>query len=76
MRIMYQSGELLLSLTRDEVDHVSKNKGTPVKMDIKMLKVLHEDISKAVLNHWSNVEVWDAIEEHLKSHKNTSKSKK
>ena len=55
MRIMYQNGELLLSLTRDEVDHVSKNKGTPVKMDIKMLKVLHEDISKAVLNHWSNV---------------------
>ena len=76
MRIMYQNGELLLSLTRDEVDHVNKNKGTPVKMDIKMLKVLHEDISKAVLNHWSNIEVWDAIEEHLKSHKNTSKSKK
>ena len=76
MRITYQNGELLLSLTRDEVDYVSKNKGTPVKMDIKMLKVLHEDISKAVLNHWSNVEVWDAIEEHLKSHKNKSKSKK
>jgi len=41
-----------------------------------MLKVLHEDISKAVLSHWSNVEVWEAIEEHLKSHKNKSKSKK
>jgi hypothetical protein len=76
MRIMYQNGELLLSLTRDEVDHVSESKGTPVKMDIKMLKVLHEDISKAVLSHWSNVEVWEAIEEHLKSHKNKSKIKK
>ena len=50
MRIMYQNGELLLSLTRDEVDHVSENKGTPVKMDIKMLKVLHEDISLSLIH--------------------------
>jgi hypothetical protein len=69
MRIMYQNGEVFLSLTRDEVDHIYENKGQPVALGIRTLKVLHEDVSKAVLHHWSNVEVWDAIEEHLESHK-------
>jgi len=47
----------MLSLTKEEVDHVYENKGRPVKMDIGQLKVLHEDVSKAVLSHWSNVGV-------------------
>ena len=58
---MYQNGEVFLSLTRDEVDHIYENKGKPVALGIRTLKVLHEDVSKAVLHHWSNVEVWDAI---------------
>jgi hypothetical protein len=45
-------------------------------MDIKMLKVLHEDISDCVKAHWSNVEVWQAIEEHLASQKSISKKEK
>ena len=66
----------MLSLTREEVDHIYENKGRPVKMDIRQLKVLHEDVSKAVLSHWSNVGVWQAIEEHLASQKRTSKNRK
>ena len=76
MRILYQSGELKLSLTRQEIDHVVEHTGTPVTMDIKMLKVLHEDISDCVKAHWSNVEVWQAIEEHLASQKSISKKEK
>ncbi len=76
MRITYLNGELMLSLTKEEVDHVYENKGRPVKMDIGQLKVLHEDVSKAVLSHWSNVGVWQAIEEHLASQKDTTKKEK
>lgn len=73
MRIMYQNGELKLSLTKQEIKHIVDNTGSPVTMDIKMLKVLHEDISDCVKAHWSNVEVWEAIEEHLASQKSISK---
>ena len=76
MRIMYQSGEVYLSLTGEEIDHLYENKGKPVPIGVRTLKVLHEDVSKAVLNHWSNVEVWDAIEDHLESQKSKSKLEK
>jgi len=76
MRITYNNGELNLSMTHDEAEHVYKNKGRSVKMDISWLKVLHEDISKCVLAHWSAVEVWDALESHQKTLKSTSKKKK
>lgn len=76
MRITYNNGELNLSMTHDEAEYVYKNKGRSVKMDISWLKVLHEDISKCVLAHWSAVEVWDALESHQKTLKSTGKSKK
>ena len=60
-------------MTHDEIEHVYKNKGKSVKMDISWLKVLHEDISKCVLAHWSAVEVWDALESHQKVINNTSR---
>ena len=59
MRIVYQSGELYVSFTHAEVDHIVENRGKPAKMDISWLKTLHEDISKCVMAHWSAVEVWD-----------------
>ena len=34
-------------------------------------EVLHEDVSNCVKAHWSNVEVWEAVEEHLRSQKKT-----
>jgi hypothetical protein len=73
MRITYNNGELNLSLTNEEVDHIADNKGRSIPMDISWLKVLHEDISKCVLAHWSAVEVWDASEAHQKTVKNISK---
>ena len=76
MRISYNNGELNLSMTHDEIEHVYKNKGKSVKLDISWLKVLHEDISKCVLAHWSAVEVWDALESHQKVINNTSKEGK
>ena len=76
MRISYNNGELNLSMTNDEIEHVYKNKGKSVPMDISWLKVLHEDISKCGLAHWSRVEVWDALESHQKTVNSISKSKK
>ena len=66
MRITYDNGKLNLSLTNEEVDHIADNKGRSIPMDISWLKVLHEDISKCVMAHWSKVEVWDALESHQK----------
>jgi len=74
MRIVYQSGELYISLTHAEVDHIVENKGKPTKVDISWLKILHEDISKCVMAHWSAVEVWDALESHQKTAISKSKS--
>ena len=76
MRIVYQSGELYVSFTHAEVDHIVENRGKPAKMDIRWLKTLHEDISKCVMAHWSAVEVWDALESHQKTVKDTTKEKK
>ena len=76
MRVTYQSGEVYLSMTKEEVDHLYKNKGNPVPIGVRTLKILHEDVSNCVRAHWSNVEVWEAVEEHLQSHKSKSKSKK
>ena len=61
MRITYDNGELNLSMTHEEAEHVFKNKGKSVKMDISWLKVLHEDISGRVMSHWSAVEVLGCI---------------
>tara|TARA_B100001063_G_C16575650_1_gene458131 strand:- start:545 stop:775 length:231 start_codon:yes stop_codon:yes gene_type:complete len=76
MRVTYQSGEVYLSMTKEEVDHLYKNKGNPVPIGVRTLKILHEDVSNCVRAHWSNVEVWEAVEEHLQSNKSKSKSKK
>jgi hypothetical protein len=52
MRIMYQDGKLLVSLSDDEVDKFHKNKHTPVELPIGFLKVLHEDITHAMQKAW------------------------
>lgn len=61
MRIVYQNGKLFVSLTRAEVQQASDNIGSPIEMPIGQLKVLHEDISKAVLQHWTKVEVKNEV---------------
>ena len=52
MRISYQSGSLYMSFTDDEVDQIASNKHSAIKVDISKLKVLHEDVSNAVLQYW------------------------
>ena len=73
MRVTYQSGEVYLSVTKEEADHIHENKGKPVPIGVRTLKILHEDVSNCVKAHWSNVKVWEAVEEHLRSQKNTTK---
>ena len=61
MRVSYQDGKIYLSLTRAEVQQASDNIGNPIEIPIGQLKVLHEDISKAVLQHWTKVEVKNEV---------------
>ena len=63
-RIVYQDGKLLLSLTKNEIKQAQENIGRPIELPIGQLKVFHEDISKAVMQHWSKVEVYEAIKQH------------
>jgi hypothetical protein len=41
-----------VSLSDDEVDKFYKNKHTPVELPIGFLKVLHEDITRAMQKAW------------------------
>jgi hypothetical protein len=75
-RIVYQDGKLYLSLTREEVKEAQDNLGRPIELDMGQLKVFQEDIHKAAMAHWSKVEVYNAIEEHQRSNKSTTKKKK
>ena len=62
MRISYQDGRLFLSMTKSEIEYVHENTGMAVEIPIGNLKVLHEDISKAVLQHWTTIEVKQEVE--------------
>ena len=48
MRVTYQSGEVYLSMTKEEADHIHENKGKPVPIGVRTLKILHEDVSNCV----------------------------
>jgi|TARA_E500000318_G_C3420510_1_gene157102 aminopeptidase N len=71
-RIVYQDGKLLLSLTKNEIKQAQENIGRPIELPIGQLKVFHEDISKAVMQHWSKVEVYEAIKQHRLENDNDS----
>jgi hypothetical protein len=57
MRVVYQDKKLYISFTDEEVDKIHNNKHSPIEVSIGYLKVLHQDVSQAVLQHWENVEV-------------------
>jgi len=71
-RIVYQDGKLLLSLTKNEIKQAQENIGRPIELPIGQLKVFHEDISKAVMQHWSKVEVYEVIKQHRLENDNDS----
>jgi|TARA_E500000318_G_scaffold73311_1_gene67936 hypothetical protein len=59
-RVVYENGKLFLSLTRKELEEAYENIGKPLELDIGNLKVLHEDVSKCVLEYWrDNLERMD-----------------
>lgn len=73
MRITYKNRKIYLSLMNEEFEKLEK--GKPLELNASWLKVIQEDISKCVLEHWSLYEVHDAIEE-LPCGKRTSKNRK
>ena len=75
-RIVYQDGKLYLSLTREEVKEAQDNLGRPIELDMGQLKVFQEDIHKAAMAHWSQVEIHREIRAHQKYLKSKSKNKK
>jgi hypothetical protein len=63
MRIIYQDGKLLVSLTRDEVTKVNNEIGNPVELDIGNLPMLHEDITKAATYYLKHMQVKKELSE-------------
>jgi len=61
MRIIYQEGKLYVSLTKDEIKQASDSIGMPLELPIGQLKIFQEDISKAVLQHWTKIEVKNEV---------------
>jgi len=55
MRIIYQGKKLYISLTKDEINNINKNVGSPTEIHIGNLKVLHEDVNKAVFENWKDL---------------------
>jgi hypothetical protein len=55
MRIIYQGKKLYISLTKDEINNINKNVGSPTQIHIGNLKVLHEDVNKAVFENWKDL---------------------
>ena len=63
MRVTYQDGKLYLSLTRSEVKQVHDDVGRPVELDIGNLSILHEDISKCVVQYLRYVQMKKELSE-------------
>lgn len=53
-RIIYENGKVFISHTREEAEGIYENIGRPYVLPIGQLKILHEDINKAVLNYWKD----------------------
>lgn len=55
MRIVYQDKKLYISLTKNEISNINKNIGSPTEINLGQLKVLHEDVNKAVFENWKDL---------------------
>ena len=62
MRISYENGSLCMSFTDEEVDQIARNKHTAIKVDIRKLKVLHEDVSNAVSQYWRDQNIDERLQ--------------
>jgi hypothetical protein len=68
MRISYENGSLYMSFTDEEVDQIASNKHTAIKVDIRKLKVLHEDVSNAVLQYWKDKGIDEELQKAKRRH--------
>ena len=62
MRISYENGSLFMSFTDEVVDQIASNKHTAIKVDIRKLKVLHEDVSNAVSQYWRDQNIDERLQ--------------
>ena len=63
MRVTYQDGKIYLSLTRSEVKQVHDDVGRPIELDIGNLSILHEDVSKCVVQYLRYVQMKKELSE-------------
>ena len=63
MRVIYQDGKLLVSLTKDEVAKVHSDVGKPVELDIGNLSLLHEDITKCATQYLRYIQMKKELSE-------------
>lgn len=68
MRISYEDGSLYMSFTDEEVDQIASNKHKAIKVDIRKLKVLHEDVSNAVLQYWRDKGIDEELQKAKRRH--------
>ncbi len=68
MRISYENVSLYMSFTDEEVDQIASNKHTAIKVDIRKLKVLHEDVSNAVLQYWRDKGIDEELQKAKRRH--------
>jgi len=68
MWISYEDGSLYMSFTDEEVDQIASNKHTAIKVDIRKLKVLHEDVSNAVLQYWRDKGIDEELQKAKRRH--------
>lgn len=52
------NGKLYVSHTKDEIKELVDSLGNPCEIDIGILKVLHEDISKIVQERLKEIDTW------------------
>ena len=64
MRIIFDQNKILLSMTKDETQKIQDNNHSPVEITKGQLMILHEDISKALLEEWRK-QVWNKSLNHL-----------
>jgi len=58
VRILLEQNKILLSMTKEETQKIQDNHHNPVEISKGQLMILHEDISKAILEEWRK-ELWN-----------------
>ena len=57
MRILLEQNKILFRITKEETQKIHDNHHNPIEITKGQLMVLHEDISKAIMEEWRK-EVW------------------